>query len=389
MKIAFTSEHFYPYIGGAEQSLMELAKYLVRRGHDVSVYTAGDGEKSVIDGVKVKRIFHCLKKWTHKGEVLFPKHVDKEEGKIFLDEIKDEKFDILHSNNRDTAVFTSVTGAKAGVPAITHIRDYWPICPKRDFHKDGDICTAPEKCWACMSKYYKSWYKSPYYWKSYRDTKYRFNSVKKHSSHFVYNSRYVRDRIGLQPGGVIYNPVNVEVPDNKPKSGKILFIGNVTKRKGIIELSRAVRSNKLSKLELHIIGDGYLFEGIKGRNIFKHSRLEYDQVKDHLSNAEMLVVPSLWPEPFGRVAAEGMAAGLPVISSSYGGLKEVVGNAGILLRDVNEKGLRDAILRLHNNPSLRKELGERGKQRVKMFSPENIADQMIKLYKKILKSKKE
>ncbi len=387
MKIAFTSEYFHPYVGGAEQSLMELAKHLVRRGHDVSVYTMGRGDESVIHGIKVKRIFHRLEKWTYKGEVLFPKHVDKKAEKIFLDEIKKEKFDIIHSNNRDTAVLTSEVGTKAGVPAITHIRDYWPICPKRDLHKKGDICTAPEKCWACMSKYYGSWLKSPFYWKSYRDTLYRFDSVKDHSTHFVYNSQYVRDRIGLRPGSVIYNPVDIKTSKDKTRSGKVLFIGNVTKRKGIIELSRAMKFKELSKMELHVIGDGYLFEGIKGRNIIKHGRLEYDQVIEHLSNAEMLVVPSLWPEPFGRVAAEGMAAGLPVISSSCGGLKEVVGDAGIVMDNISENRLKDAILKIHDDPNLRKELVKMGRERAKMFAPEKITDQIIKLYKKILKRK--
>jgi len=384
MKIAFTSDYFYPHTGGAEQSLMELARSLVKKGHDVTVYTRGEGRESEINGIKVKRIFHTLDRWTFKNEVLFPKYVDRKEAKRFLTQIRKEGYDVIHSNNRDTAVFTAMAGKKAGVPSVTHIRDYWPICPKRDLHRLEGICKEPNKCWSCMSKYYGDWLKTPFYWKSQRDTKYRHDSVKRYSELFIYNSRYVRDKVGLKPGTVIYNPVDIEVTQKQRIPGKVLFIGNVTKRKGIIELSRAMKYDDMGEMELHIVGDGYLSPAIKGSNIIKHGRLEYEDVKKHLADAEMLIVPSLWPEPFGRVAVEGMAAGVPVISSSYGGLKEAVGEAGILLNEVTEKGLKQAILKLHEDPELRDELSEKGMERSKMFSPERIADQVLSIYKKVI-----
>ncbi len=384
MKIAFTSDYFYPYTGGAEQSLMELARCLVDKGHEVTVYTRGDGDETDVHGIRVKRMFKDLKRWTVKNEVLFSKHVDKKEKKRLLKDVKQEGYDILHSNNRDTAVFTALTGNKSKIPVIAHVRDYWPICPKRDLHRKEGICEEPKKCWACTARYYGESLKAPFYWKSQRDTSYRYRSVKKYSTHFIYNSQYVRDRVGLEPASVIYNPVDVQVSEKKREPGKVLFIGNVTKRKGIIELTRAMKSGEMDEMKLHIVGDGYLSPAVKGSNIIKHGRLEYEEVKKHLSDAEMLVVPSLWPEPFGRVVVEGMSAGVPVISSSYGGLKEAVGDGGVLLDEVTEEGLKEAILKLHQDPELRDELSKKGMERSKMFAPEKIAVQVLSLYKKVI-----
>ncbi len=175
-----------------------------------------------------------------------------------------------------------------------------------------------------------------------------------------------------------------KIKGGEVEQGKILYIGNVTKRKGVEMLAEAVKGLDVI---LHIIGDGYLLPKIKGNNIVKHGKVEYDELLKHLSNAEMLVVPSLWPEPFGRVAVEGMAAGLPVIISSIGGLPEVVGDAGVVMKGIGVDELRSKIKALHQDEKLRIRMGEKGKERSRIFHPDNIAGQMISVYEEILGSK--
>ncbi len=53
------------------------------------------------------------------------------------------------------------------------------------------------------------------------------------------------------------------------------------------------------------------------------------------SKTKILLIPSQWEEAFGRVAIEGMANRIPVIASKVGGLKEAIGNGGILVSDYN------------------------------------------------------
>ncbi|MEQ1870848.1 MAG: glycosyltransferase, partial [Vicinamibacterales bacterium] len=58
----------------------------------------------------------------------------------------------------------------------------------------------------------------------------------------------------------------------------------------------------------------------------------FGPARDLLADAGVVLVPSQWPEPFGRVAIEAMAAGIPVIASATGGLPECCGGAARLVR---------------------------------------------------------
>ena len=170
MKIALTSEYFYPETGGAEQSALELAKALKNKGHEVVVFTRGEGERDEVQGISVNRIFSDLKKGTVRRDVPFPRIVDKKEESRFKKEITGEGFEILHSNNRDTAVFTSKVGSSLGIPAVAHIRDFWPVCPKRDLLRPEGICPGPKLCGNCMARYFKAWHKVGFYYKMWNDT---------------------------------------------------------------------------------------------------------------------------------------------------------------------------------------------------------------------------
>ena len=54
-----------------------------------------------------------------------------------------------------------------------------------------------------------------------------------------------------------------------------------------------------------------------------------DELVEELNKHKVLVIPSLWEEPFGNVALEGMACGCLVLASNGGGLPDAVGKAGI------------------------------------------------------------
>ena len=81
---------------------------------------------------------------------------------------------------------------------------------------------------------------------------------------------------------------------------------------------------------------------------------------------DICVVPSLWPEPFGIVALEGMACGRPVIATRVGGLQEIVvdGETGFLVQPGNVEEFADRLERLLDDPGLRAEMGEKGRARV-------------------------
>lgn len=95
----------------------------------------------------------------------------------------------------------------------------------------------------------------------------------------------------------------------------------------------------------------------------------HDRVPDYLNALDVLCAPSQtashWREQFGRMAIEGFSCGVPVVSSDSGELPHVVGNAGIVVREDDEAGFRDALGSLLDSPSRRRELGERGLARAR------------------------
>jgi glycosyltransferase involved in cell wall biosynthesis len=90
-----------------------------------------------------------------------------------------------------------------------------------------------------------------------------------------------------------------------------------------------------------------------------------DDVRALLSAVDVLVMPSRW-EGFGLVAAEAMAAGLPVIGTRVAGLSEVVvdGQTGVLVDREDVVGLAETISRLAEDAELRGRLGDAGRERV-------------------------
>jgi glycosyltransferase involved in cell wall biosynthesis len=89
------------------------------------------------------------------------------------------------------------------------------------------------------------------------------------------------------------------------------------------------------------------------------------EVLQYYQAADMLVVPSREPEPFGRVAIEGMAAGLPIIAADHGGLSEIVesGTSGLLFKPNSTDQLASALEALIADAGLRQSMGRNARLR--------------------------
>jgi type III pantothenate kinase len=111
--------------------------------------------------------------------------------------------------------------------------------------------------------------------------------------------------------------------------------------------------------------------------------LDAGQLAQQLADASVVVVPSLWPEPFGLVGIEALAAGRPVVASATGGIGDWLedgvsglsvppGDAGLLAAALNE---------LLADPARQAEMGLAGKHAVQeRFSPERHAAVLLEAY---------
>jgi glycosyltransferase involved in cell wall biosynthesis len=90
-----------------------------------------------------------------------------------------------------------------------------------------------------------------------------------------------------------------------------------------------------------------------------------DDVDSMWEAVDIALVPSTEPEPFGMVAIEAMRAGKPVVASAHGGLVEIVqdGVTGFLVPPSDPPALAAAIVKLAEDPALRRRLGDAGRQR--------------------------
>ncbi len=77
-----------------------------------------------------------------------------------------------------------------------------------------------------------------------------------------------------------------------------------------------------------------------------------DKLPDFYSQCDVVVIPSLWEEPFGITAVEALSCGVPVIASSIGGLSAIVedGKSGMIFRSGDAKDLSDKIRQLLKDP---------------------------------------
>lgn len=110
-----------------------------------------------------------------------------------------------------------------------------------------------------------------------------------------------------------------------------------------------------------------------------------DNVADHMASFDVFILPSN-REGIGAVLLDAMSVGRPVVASRVAGLPEIVhdGENGLLVEPRRPDQLRDAILRLHGDPALRRRLAEAGRRFAAGFTPAAMARHYVGLYQSLL-----
>jgi glycosyltransferase involved in cell wall biosynthesis len=110
-----------------------------------------------------------------------------------------------------------------------------------------------------------------------------------------------------------------------------------------------------------------------------------DDAPSYIPAFDAVAVPSRF-EGFGRVAAEAMLAGVPVVASRIGGLPEVIDDSGILVAPEQPEELAEALVSIAEDHDLRATLAERGRRRaIERFGVEQMVDGTTRVYESVLK----
>ncbi len=201
-----------------------------------------------------------------------------------------------------------------------------------------------------------------------------------------------------------------------PTQPYVVFVGRVTRQKGIVHLLEAARHIDKSvrivlcageadtedlKREVEALGSS--IEAERGGLLWIHKMLPRPQLIQVLSHASVFVCPSIY-EPFGIVNLEAMACGAPVVASAVGGIPEVVedGKTGYLVafepdgtpmgapkdREAFARALATRVNELCADAALGRRMGAAGRKRVEEhFAWSSIARQTAQLYGSLVKAR--
>lgn len=130
---------------------------------------------------------------------------------------------------------------------------------------------------------------------------------------------------------VLPNPVDepIDILKKATPNLELLYLGQINKAKGVLDLIKAVRQLNLPHLRLHMVGLGTDLNLAKAaaqgdRRIIWHGWLPHEKLAPILQQMDVLVVPSLCYENSPTVIYEALSLGLPVLASNIGGVAELI-----------------------------------------------------------------
>lgn len=213
---------------------------------------------------------------------------------------------------------------------------------------------------------------------------------------FVFNSRYTRDtaaRTGLDVAGsrVVYPGTEAGLRDDlgrRPWGWRLLYVGRIDRQKGIDTAVEAV-SHLPSQATLEVWGTGSEDYTAQMRSLAQRLGLD-DRVRfrgwagptERLTayeQADVVVFPVRWEEPFGLVPIEAMGVGRPVVSTARGGSAEFLrdGENALIFEAGDAEGLAGAVTRVASDPELRERLLQGGRRTAADHTIERFADQTV------------
>ncbi|OGF58861.1 MAG: hypothetical protein A2Y62_11000 [Candidatus Fischerbacteria bacterium RBG_13_37_8] len=163
------------------------------------------------------------------------------------------------------------------------------------------------------------------------------------------------------------------------KSFTILYVGTITKRKGLHVLLESFKQLNLQESNLILVGgesDGMdLLEKYKG--LYTHIPfVRQDELQKYYQDADVFVLPSIL-DSWGMVVLESMACGTPVIISENTGAKDIVtDDAGFVIPVNDIKALKERILFLYNNRNKIQDMGKKAYEIAQHYTWKNYKEKI-------------
>lgn len=293
--------------GGTEVFLYFLARELVKKGHEVTVFASGD---SIVDGtLSGISTEEEINKMAQNQRIFYGYQLL--ESSIIAQ--NQDKFDIIHVNYFEPFLFAPFSRL-IKKPVIYSV------------HSDLLI----SESWQSLT----------------------IKMIKPNDT-FVFVSKNASEQAKLmQNKSYIYNGIDTSLfPFLKIHDNYLLWLGRVRKKKGIKEAvlasiqadKRLIISGVIDNPEEKLFFENEVKPLIDGnKNITLTGPSSFEQKVKLYQGAEAFLFPVGWDEPFGLTMIEAMACGAPVIAFDRGAVPEIVrdGHTGYIVKDVDEMVLK-------------------------------------------------
>jgi glycosyltransferase involved in cell wall biosynthesis len=196
----------------------------------------------------------------------------------------------------------------------------------------------------------------------------------------------------------VYNGIDIsKFPFNKKPKNYFIWVGELSKRKGILEV---IKIAKKAKINLYLAGripppkqaeDYYFFKKFVEKKLNKGKikylgELSQRKLSFYYKNAIAFLYPLQWEEPFGLTMVEAMASGTPVVAFKRGSVPEVVKDktTGFVIKPSKKRkqNFKDFISAIENISAIKREDCREWVE--KNFTKEKMAREYERVYYRIL-----
>ncbi len=366
--------------GGVGAHVKASVEVLAAHGLNVEVIVGRIESDERVPGVKV----YC-------GRELFKPNVSLEVRLGELREALSSQPQLVHLQQLDVPEL--VDALRASAPVVISAHGYIACTSGVHYFRPGHECTRAHGS-GCVPNLLRCAHTRDPRWLpgAYRQATRGLDALRRADLVVSYSSavdRHLRANDVARRTVVPYFPTTATAPERAPEPARrVVFAGRVVAPKGVGVLIRAARR---VDAEFVICGDGTALEdmrrlaarlGVCDRVRFT-GWLDADELAAELACAAVLVLPSLWPEPFGIVGIEAFAVGRPAIATDTGGVGDWLEPevSGLFVKPGDVADLVRALERLLADPVLRDAMGEAGRASVAArFSRSRHLDAILDAY---------
>lgn len=366
----------YQSFGGEDVVAAAEVELLRARGHTVEAYRRHNDE------IKTMPLASAA------AGALWSRRAAREVGDI-CDALRP---DVVHVHNTFPLISPAIywVAARRNIPVVQTLHNYRLLCPQATFLRAG----AP--CHDCLGK--STWRAVVH--RCYRDSALQSavlagmlgahraaGTWRGKVSRYIALSEYARERFiagGLPPGRVLVKPnfVDGRAPPGWQGRRGGLFVGRLTREKGVAVLCEAMRAD--AGLDVEVIGDGPLAADVRLQFGSRYlGFLSRPEIQERMRAAAFLLVPSIGHEQMPTTILEAFASGLPVIASRLGALDEIVEHfvTGLLVRPGDKLDLAAAIGWARAHPAEMERMGRNARALYEArYSPSVNHDMLVKIY---------